>query len=52
MTTPTNATAAAVALRDKALTAFNFYQSTKDGDDPSMALSVLALAASYCVRLL
>jgi hypothetical protein len=49
MTTPSNATPAAVAQRDAALGAFNNYKIAKAGEDPDDAEFLLTLATKYCV---
>ncbi|GAC1672029.1 MAG: hypothetical protein NVS9B9_29650 [Ktedonobacteraceae bacterium] len=52
MTTPSNASALAVSLRDKALSTFNNYKVIKDTDESEDAPVILLLAAKYCVRVL
>ena len=50
MTTPSNASPAAVAHRDAVISAFNNYKYSRDSKDPSDAPFLLSLAAKYCVR--
>jgi hypothetical protein len=51
MTTPSTATPAATAFRDKALSTFKSSMDVKDPKEPNASLVLLALAAGYCVRL-
>jgi hypothetical protein len=51
MTTPSTATPAAIAFRDKALSTFKSSMDVKDPKEPNASLVLLALAAGYCVRL-
>jgi len=50
MTTPSNASPAAVAHRDAVISAFNNYKYLRDSKDPSDAPFLLSLAAKYCVH--
>ncbi|KIK01786.1 hypothetical protein K443DRAFT_98049 [Laccaria amethystina LaAM-08-1] len=52
MTTPSTATPAAIAFRDKALSTFKSSMDVKDPKEPNASLVLLALAAGYCVKLI
>ncbi|EDR13529.1 uncharacterized protein LACBIDRAFT_322521 [Laccaria bicolor S238N-H82] len=52
MSIPQNALPAAVKLRESALTAFKTYQDMKEGLNSAAALTILGVAANYCVQLI